>query len=81
MNPHPANTVRLGPALEKARGVVILIHGRGSSAGDIIRLADIFGRADLAFVAPQAANHSWYPHRFLAPTAQNEPALSSALAV
>ncbi|MFH1500194.1 MAG: alpha/beta hydrolase [Verrucomicrobiota bacterium] len=76
-----ANTIRLGPALNRARGVVILVHGRGSSAGDIIGLADIFGRADLAFVAPQAANHSWYPHRFLAPTAQNEPALSSALAV
>lgn len=76
----PANTVRLGPALNQARGVVILIHGRGSSAEDIIRLAGLFDREDLAYVAPQAAGHTWYPQRFLAPIAQNEPHLTRALA-
>lgn len=75
-----ANTVRLGPALNQARGVVILIHGRGSSAEDILGLSTVFGRDDLAFVAPQASNHTWYPQRFLAPITHNEPALSSALA-
>lgn len=75
-----ANTVRLGPALNQARGVVILIHGRGSSADDIIGLADAIGGEDLAFVAPQAPGHTWYPQRFLAPLAHNEPALSRALA-
>ncbi len=33
-----------------------------------------------AYLAPQAAGSSWYPQSFLAPLAQNEPWLSSALA-
>jgi len=75
------NTLRLGSPLAKARGVVILVHGRGSSAADIVGLADIFAAADLAYLAPEAAGHTWYPNRFLVPPAQNEPWLSSALAV
>jgi predicted esterase len=34
---------------------------------------------ELAYLAPQAAGHTWYPNSFLAPLAQNEPWLSSAL--
>ncbi len=73
--------LRFGAPLATASGVVLLLHGRGSSAEDIAGLAKAFGRAQLAYVAPQAANHSWYPHRFLVPPAQNEPWLSSALSV
>lgn len=81
MHLHDAtNTLRLGAPLAKARGVVILVHGRGSSADDIAGLADVFDSRDLAYLAPEAAHHSWYPHRFLVPPAQNEPWLSSALA-
>ena len=75
------NTLRLGAPLATARGAVIFIHGRGSSAEDIVGLADIFEADDLAYFAPEAANNTWYPHRFLVPPAQNEPWLSSALAV
>lgn len=75
-----ANTLRLGPPLAKARGAVILLHGRGSSAEDIAGLAEVFNAPGLAYLAPRAANHSWYPHRFLVPPAQNEPWLSSTLA-
>jgi len=32
-----------------------------------------------AYLAPQAADNTWYPNRFLAPLASNEPWLSSAL--
>ena len=39
------------------------------------------GAADgVAYLAPQAANNTWYPNRFIAPVASNEPWLSSALA-
>ena len=76
-----ANTLRFGAPLSKARGTVILVHGRGSSADDLAGLTDIFAAADLAYLAPEATNGTWYPHRFLAPPAQNEPWLSSALAV
>ncbi|MDF3059147.1 MAG: phospholipase [Rariglobus sp.] len=81
MHLHDAtHTLRLGAPLAKARGVVILLHGRGSSAEDIAGLVNVFNASDLAYLAPEAANNTWYPHRFLVPPAQNEPWLSSALA-
>jgi phospholipase/carboxylesterase len=78
------HTLRFGAPLTHARGVVILLHGRGSSADEIAGLAPIFaqtGTDELAFLAPEATHHTWYPLRFLVPPAQNEPWLSSALAV
>jgi phospholipase/carboxylesterase len=81
MHLHDAtHTLRIGAPLAKARGVVILLHGRGSSADDIAGLADVFNSSQLAYLAPEAANHSWYPQRFLVPPSHNEPWLSSALA-
>jgi predicted esterase len=34
----------------------------------------------VAYLAPEAADHRWYPYSFMAPVAENEPWLSSALA-
>ncbi|RYZ51015.1 MAG: phospholipase, partial [Chitinophagaceae bacterium] len=53
----------------------------GGSAADILSLASHLDVADFALLAPQATNHTWYPYSFLAPPAQNEPWLSSALQV
>lgn len=59
-----------------------MIHGRGASANSILSLADhLYLPGDMAIFAPQASNHSWYPHSFMAPVESNEPALSSALAL
>ncbi|MDP9120923.1 MAG: dienelactone hydrolase family protein [Acidobacteriota bacterium] len=58
-----------------------MVHGRGATAESILELAAELGRPDLAYLAPQAAGRSWYPWSFLAPLEQNEPGLSSALAV
>ena len=58
-----------------------MIHGRGASAEDILSLAREFTANDVSYLAPQAAANTWYPYSFLAPTAQNEPGLSSALGV
>lgn len=60
---------------------MILVHGRGATADDIIALRDEWPAAGFAFVAPQAAEFAWYPRTFLAPLDQNEPHLSSALAL
>jgi len=68
-----------GAALGSARQAVILLHGRGASADDILSLAAELGRTDFAYLAPEAAGHSWYPYTFLAPIERNEPWLSSAL--
>lgn len=72
--------LRAGVALEQARLAVILLHGRGSSAANILGLARELGGEDIAYLAPHATNGSWYPFTFLAPLNQNEPFLSAALA-
>ena len=54
-------------------------NGRGASAADILSLASPLERPGLAYLAPQAVGHAWYPQSFLAPREQNEPWLSSAL--
>lgn len=68
-----------GPPINDARAVVVMLHGRGGSAGDILGLAGALRQADLAYVAPQAPGHTWYPQSFLAPLEQNEPFLSRSL--
>ena len=81
-DPHAGQPVlRAGAPLQRARLVGIMLHGRGASAEDILGLADQISAGDIGFVAPQSANSTWYPHSFLAPIAQNEPWLSSALKV
>jgi predicted esterase len=60
---------------------MILLHGRGADAADILSLAEDFGQTDIAYIAPDALRNTWYPNYFLMPLAKNEPALSSALAV
>ncbi len=79
-NLHRGPVLAAGEPLATARGVVILIHGRGASAESILTLAPELDAPGLAFLAPQADNGTWYPYSFLAPLAQNEPYLSAALA-
>lgn len=73
--------LQTGSDLERAGKAVIAIHGRGGSAGDIIGLARTIGTARETWLAPQAADHTWYPYSFLAPVEQNQPYLDSALSV
>jgi predicted esterase len=72
---------RRGPEPEAARAVVILLHGRGRDPADVLSLADRIGDPEVAFLAPAARGNTWYPQSFLAPLAENEPYLSSALGV
>jgi predicted esterase len=79
-DPHKDTPVRrFGKSPGEAAGAVILLHGRGGSADDILSLARELYLPELAYLAPQAAGNSWYPNSFLAPVAQNEPWLASAL--
>ena len=64
-----------------ARVTLVCVHGRGASAEDILGLAGELRLGDAAYVAPQAAGHTWYPYSFLTPMERNEPFLSSALRV
>jgi predicted esterase len=71
----------MGPQPSNARLSAILLHGRGSSADDMLSLARELRTTDVACLAPQAAGNTWYPHSFLTPIDQNEPWLTSALGV
>lgn len=69
-----------GKPLSEAKSALILLHGRGASAADILTLARDLAYPGFSYLAPQAARYTWYPYSFLAPTEANEPWLSSALA-
>jgi predicted esterase len=68
-----------GKPLGQSSNAMIMLHGRGSSADNILTLAPEFQRPGWTYIAPQATNNTWYPYPFMSPIAQNEPHLSSAL--
>jgi phospholipase/carboxylesterase len=70
---------RGGAAPARARGVVLLIHGRGATAESMLPLAEVIAMPDLTYFAPQAEGNTWYPQSFMAPAAANEPYVSRAL--
>lgn len=80
ISPHGGQQALLhGTPLERASGGMVLVHGRGASAADILSLADEWQAEGMAYLAPQAAGFSWYPYRFLEPIESNQPYLGSAL--
>jgi phospholipase/carboxylesterase len=78
---HQKNIITAGKALTPGSKVLILLHGRGGSAEDILSLSAHLDVKDFTLMAPQATNATWYPYSFLAPPKENEPWLSSALAL
>lgn len=78
--PHQGQEIlHSGKALDDAQAAMILIHGRGAGAEDIMGLSLHLPHPDLVYLIPRAANHTWYPYSFLSPLGQNEPYLTSAL--
>src|SRR5688572_3901562 len=79
-DPHAGQEVlHAGAPLETAKAALVMIHGRGASAGSILSLLPELGVDHVAALAPQAAGHTWYPYSFLAPMETNQPYLDSAL--
>ena len=78
---HQKNIITAGKELSATSKVLVLLHGRGGSAEDILSLSSHLQVKDFSLLAPQATNNTWYPYSFLAPPSQNEPWLSSALAL
>ncbi|MGZ5191755.1 MAG: alpha/beta hydrolase [Flavisolibacter sp.] len=76
---HKKNIVNAGKELNATSKVLIMLHGRGGSAEDILAFAAHLNVKDFSLIAPQATNNTWYPYSFLSPPSQNEPWLSSAL--
>jgi predicted esterase len=58
---------------------MVMVHGRGATAESILTLVPELGRADFAYLAPQAAGNTWYPNSFLAPIPSNEPGITAGM--
>lgn len=78
---HKKQIIAAGKKLATASKALVMIHGRGGSADDILGLSTHLSVTDFALLAPQATSNTWYPYSFLAKPAENEPWLSSALAL
>lgn len=78
---HKKNIATAGKALHKADKALVMLHGRGANAADILSIAAHLAVKDYALLAPQAAGNSWYPYSFMVPVSKNEPWLSSALSL
>ncbi len=59
--------VEHGPPLAAARGAMIMAHGRGATARDILTLVPEIMRPELTYLALQAPGNEWYPFPFTAP--------------
>lgn len=79
MYTHLKQIVKTGTAVDHAEKAIIMLHGRGSTAENIISLTRNLHLKNAAIFAPKATKHSWYPFSFLEPVANNQPALNSAL--
>src|SRR6185503_12193564 len=69
----------LGPPLGTGSSVVIMLHGRGAGAKNILELVPVLDRPQFTYLAPAAAGNTWYPYSFMTAIERNEPYLSSAL--
>lgn len=78
---HGFDVLTQGKPLVDAENAIILLHGRGASADDIIILAEEFCDDSFYIAAPQATDNAWYPYTFLSPEEKNEPWLSSAVGI
>ena len=78
---HIKNITAAGVNLSDAEKALIMVHGRGANAEDILQLASYLHVEGYALLAPEATNHTWYPHSFMVPAQENEPWLSSAIGI
>lgn len=76
---HSKKIITAGKKVTEAKRALILLHGRGGTAENILGLSSALDVDDFALLAPQATNNTWYPYSFMAPIDQNEPWLSSAI--
>jgi len=73
--------IQVGAELSQAKAAMVLLHGRGATAEDILTITNELNQPEFVYFAPQAFGNTWYPFSFLEPLHQNEPWLSSALSV
>ena len=64
--------------IKKGQGkkAILMLHGRGADAENIIDIAELYDATSYAFTAK---NNEWYPLPFMKPKEENEPKLSESL--
>lgn len=79
-NPHGNVRVAVqGAPLNRAKKVIILMHGRGATAQSMFSLGELFADTNTTLIAPQASDNTWFPYSFMANELLNQPYLDSAL--
>ena len=79
-DPHAGQPVLIrGRPLGQGRAAMIMIHGRNAGPANILDLATPLQHPEFTYLAPAAGGGTWYPFSFMAPTAQNEPGITSGL--
>jgi phospholipase/carboxylesterase len=78
-DPHDLEPVTAAATLEDATAAVVMVHGRGATPESMLPMREEFPRDDVAYLAPRAANNTWYPYSFMEPVERNEPGRSSGL--
>ena len=87
MNPSPNDphagqpVLSAGEPVATAKGAMIMLHGRGANAADILGLAQAINQPSLAYLAPDAAGNAWYRNQFMMAAVRDEPAYASAHAL
>ncbi|MEO0561798.1 MAG: phospholipase [Chloroflexota bacterium] len=71
-------TLTDGAPLAEATVAVLLMHGRGATARDMLPFTSQIPQDGVAYLMPQASNNTWYPRSGFGPFEANEPYLSSA---
>jgi len=72
--------VRAGAGAGTARMGLVLLHGRGAGAEDILGLGAALALPDVAMIAPEAEGNSWWPTSFLAPMGGLAPHVARGIA-
>ncbi|HEY6225301.1 MAG TPA: dienelactone hydrolase family protein [Gemmatimonadales bacterium] len=80
MKPHAGQPLAsAGAPLGQSPVVMIMVHGRNAAPANILSFVPALGRPDITYLAPAAADRTWYPLSFMAEKEKNEPGISSGL--
>ncbi|HDS1738481.1 hypothetical protein NPS49_09475 [Pseudomonas putida] len=72
-------SLSFGAPVRPNSAVTILLHGRTQSPSDMLAIAERINLPDMAYVALQAHEKSWYPGKFMDPEELNAKALGQAI--
>ncbi|MFP4373090.1 MAG: alpha/beta hydrolase [Spirochaetaceae bacterium] len=80
MKPHQQQPIRhAGQPVEHADGAMILLHGKGADAENLVELSELLDCNRIAYLAPQAENRVWFPRGVVDPISRNQPYVSASL--